>query len=156
MFSFLFTVWNCLSDFTHKPFYQRSKSFYKTWLRSQHNASKFHLPSWALNAPSWTEHISTLLLTFWVLCQQSTANCVRAYALREAAQCHKFLTGTIRPLLYWASDPPSHSSDTPHPPCSSPDTAAALFSAFGPNAWHTNYITATEASFLLLHFLSVP
>lgn len=45
------------------------------------------------------------------------------------------------------------------PPCTSwppPGRAQALFSASGPAAWHTNYITAMRVNFLLLHFFSVP
>lgn len=167
-FIFLFTVVYCILQFYPRAFFFLSETqiilqkniVYRVsdkWL-SHHNAFKFNLSSGALNAPSWIEQISTFLLTFWMLCQQSTANCVRDYALRVAAQCHKFLTGTTRPLLYWALNPPHpiHLTPSTLPLHNSPGKAEALFSAIGPNAWHTNYITAMQAFFLLLHFFSVP
>ena len=111
--------------------------------RSHRSAFKVNLSSgpWTPRPELSGSALSASVLTFWMSCQQSTANCVRDYTLRAAAQRHKFLTGTISSPLYRALNPSPPapptpvSSDTTLPPSlplllhNSPGKAAALFSA---------------------------
>lgn len=100
--------------------------------RSHQSAFKVNLSSgpWTPRPELSGSALSASVLTFWMSCQQSTANCVRDYTLRAAAQRHKFLTGTISSPLYRAlnpSPPPPPpptpiSSDTTLPPPSSSST----------------------------------
>lgn len=61
----------------------------------------------------WTDQQFPPPSSLWMSCQQSIAYCVRDYTLHAAAQRHRFLTGTVRPPLHWASDLFSHLTWSP-------------------------------------------
>ena len=117
--------------FYHRPPPPRPRIIWKTiytvsdkW-RSHQSAFKVNLSSgpWTPRPELSGSALSASVLTFWMSCQQSTANCVRDYTLRAAAQRHKFLTGTISSTLYRALNPPptppSHLTPPSLPPSSS-------------------------------------